>query len=156
MLDFEKTTGLYFLWSPQKEQAVEGLEVNAEKYTFEVHSIRSARRVGPDGNTLNQIIISITQKRKVRLNEDNEEPKFNFRGGCTLILDLQDLSLRYAIVKKIGDEVDGQGKFVAVNERLKRQREFRTGGTMSLRATYFGKSEQNEVEEPLALLHGGF
>lgn len=155
-INFEKATGLYFLESPQKKAAVKGLEVNHGKFIFEVHSVRSARRVSPDGNILNQIIISITQKRRVRLDKDKAEPKFDFRGGCTLIMDLQDLSLRYAVVKKIGDEVDDAGNFVAFNERLTRQREFRTGGEMSLRATYFGKSEQNETDEPLALLHGGF
>ena len=155
-INFEKATGLYLLESPRKRAAVKGLEVNHGKYTFEVHSVRSARRVSPTGNILNQIIISITQKRTVRLNEDSAKPKFDFRGGCTLILDLQDLTLRYAIVKKIGDEVDDTGKFTAFNERLTRQRKFRTNSEMTLRATYFGKSEQNETSEPLALLHSSF
>jgi hypothetical protein len=156
ILDFEKTTGLYFLESLRKKQAVKGIEVSGGKYTFEVHSVRGARRVAPGGNILNQVIISITQKRNVPLDENNSKPTFKFRGGCTLILDLQDLSLRYAIVKKIGDEVDETGKFVAGNERLKRQREYLNDDKMSLRATYFGKSQQNDLDEPLALLHNSF
>jgi len=157
VLKFEETTGLYLLQSARKKNAVEGLEVHGGKYTFEVHSIRAARRVGPDGNSLNQIIISITQSRKVSIDKNKPEPKFKFRGGCTLILDLQDLSLRYAIVKSIGDKVDDEGNFVAENDRLKRQRQYRAGGAGgSLRSTYFGKSEQDEKDEPFAILHRNF
>jgi len=157
VLNFEKTTGLYLLESDRKKGAVKGLDVKDRKYTYEVHSVRGARRVGPDGNSLNQIIISITQKRKVAVDKNKEEPQFKFRGGCTLIFDLQDLSLRYAIVKSIGDKIDDKGNFMAENERLKRQREYRTGGDgMSLRATYFGKSEQDEKDEPFAILHRNF
>jgi hypothetical protein len=53
--------------------------------------------------------------------------------------------------------VDDEGNFMAENERLKRQREYRTcGDGMSLRATYFGKSEQDEKDEPFAILHRNF
>jgi hypothetical protein len=112
------------------------------------------------------VIISITQKRTLPVdkNIDYDEfsrmskeekakiPQIKFRGGCTLILNLKDLSLRYAIVKDLGDKVDDNGAYVAENERLKRQRDYRTGGG-SRRATYFGKQAQNE---PFALLHNNF
>jgi hypothetical protein len=125
------------------------------RYSFEVHSLRGARRVGPDGESLDQVIISITQKRKMTVEEavapeDLEEAaRFNFRGGCTLILDLQDLSLRYVVKKPIDDE-----------KRLKRQREYRMGGAeTTLRATYFGnpnQDERSEGDEPFAFLHRSF
>ncbi|CAN5677199.1 hypothetical protein BH20ACI4_BH20ACI4_24880 [soil metagenome] len=178
--EFEKTTGLYLLKTHKNENAVRGLksapgeDPNApRKYTFEVHSLRAARRVGPDGNSLDQVIISITQKRTLPIdkNMDLEEfeslskdekknvPQFKFRGGCTLILDLQDLKLRYVIPKTIGDKLDKNHKYAGPNERLKRQREFRfsSGGTAkSLRATYFGKAGGSDTEEPFALLHDRF
>lgn len=173
---FEKTTGLYLLESDQKKAAVRGMESkpgddpNApRKYVFEVHSLRAARRVGPDGNSLNQVIISITQKRTLPIKEmDLEEfenlskkekediPQFKFRGGCTLILDLQDLKLRYVITKNIGDKLDKEGKYVEPNERLKRQRAHRFGTGKSLRSTYFGKTRDDGANEPFALLHGRF
>jgi len=166
MQDFEKTTGLYLLESALKREAVKGLNGRGGKYTFEVHSLRAARRVGPDGNSLDQVIISITQKRTLPVDKNIDYDKFSrmskeekakipqikFRGGCTLILNLKDLSLRYAIVKDLGDKVDHNGAYVAENERLKRQRGYRTGGG-SRRATYFGKQAQNE---PFALLHNNF
>lgn len=166
---FEEITGLFLLESAEKKESVKGLEVKGGKYTFEVHTLRGAHRVGPDGNSLNQVIISITQKRTVALDKDvdldalkgkkkKDEPQFKFRGGCTLILDLQDLSLRYAIKKTIGDKVDPQtNKLIETNERLKRQREYRTGGTdVSLHTTYFGQSENGDNKEPFAFLHKNF
>ena len=169
--EFEETTGLYLLKSDRNKEAVRGLSDGGGKYAFEVHSFRPARRIGPDGNMLNQVIISITQKRRlpidknidlekfVALSDEEKDniPQFNFRGGCTLILDLKDLTLRYAISKSIGDKLDKNFKYAGSNERLKRQREFRfgSGGAgKSLRATYFGKAGDNDTDEPFAILHG--
>jgi hypothetical protein len=147
---FEDVTGLYFLASPQKTPKVEGLKSENGKYTFEVHSFRGARRVGPDGNALDEVIISLTQRRTIPLeaaqptSSQADVETFDFRGGCTMILDLQSLKLKY-VVKKLIDDSDG---------RLTRQRAYRTGeGATSLRATYFGKPEQNEGGEPFAFLH---
>src|SRR5262249_21887636 len=92
---FEETTGLRLL----EQMPLEGLRAVGDKYPFEVHSFRGARRVGPDGDTVDEVIISLTQKRDVTLEENvlpanyDNAAKFRFRGGCTLILDLQTLKL---------------------------------------------------------------
>jgi hypothetical protein len=145
---FEETTGLRLIEVPNRPP-LEGLRLGAGKYIFEVHSFRGARRVGPDGDTVDEVIISLTQKRDVTQEENvkpgdyDKAPKFKFRGGCTLILDLQTLKLKYAIRKSIADE-----------SRLKRQREYRTNDAgSSLRATYFGSPERSTTMEPFALLH---
>ena len=137
----EELTGLAL--KPDTQMA--GLEIDSQKIPkFEIHSLRSAQRIGPDGNALNQIIISITQKRKFLL--DPASPtggsKFYFRGGCTLILDLNNLDLRYRIVKKIDDE-----------ERLAAQVHYKqeVRGN-SLYATYF---DENDPDEPFAIMHRG-
>ena len=101
--------------------------------------------MGPNGKTVNEVIISLTQQRKVPLaaapNQEDGET-FDFRGGCTLILDLSTLKLKY-VVKKLIDDSDG---------RMTRQRAYRTGEAgASLRATYFGRQTRNS--EPFALLH---
>ena len=151
---FEQITGLVF--SRQRGERVLGKErVKNGRPIFEVHSLRQARRVGPNDNLLNQVVISLTQKKEVSLfdkapaktkGETSFNPKFWFRGGCTLILDLNDLCLRYSITKPIDDE-----------ERLNRQKNYRfnkAGG--SLRSTYFNRLEQEGSDEPFAFLHRSF
>jgi hypothetical protein len=115
---------------------------------FEVHSVRPATRIGPDGDIVNQVIIAITQKREIRIDEASptDDRTFVFRGGCTLILDLDTLSLRYRILKPVDDP-----------QRLERQRKFmQEGAGRSLRATYFGMLDRNNQSEPFALLHRAF
>jgi hypothetical protein len=155
---FEDLTGLYLWRDAEKDKSAPGLKSSDTKYVFEVHSFRGARRVGPDGEKVDEVIISLTQERSVPLylqpepddgeaetagNED-DEANFLFRGGCTLILDLQTLRLKYVIKKRIDDEA-----------RLDRQRAYRTGDAQaSLRFTYFGRAQTGE--EPFALLHSEF
>jgi hypothetical protein len=95
----------------------------------------------------------ITQRREVALVEgEAKAEKFDFRGGCTLIFDLEgEPSLRYAITKPIDDD-----------ERLAEIRAYRTAKAderLSLRETYFGRpgqqpEEMRAAEEVFCLLHG--
>jgi hypothetical protein len=144
---------------------------------FEVHSLRPARRVGPGGELLTDLVIEITQARpgyfdeeiqkqvdkkgvpSSWLEEPQEElqteapkrkqavsipkPDFIFRGGCTLVIDLNTLEVRYSIYKDIDRD-----------SRLARQRAFEMtpagNASSALRATYFGRQLRHE---PFALLH---
>ena len=112
---------------------------------FQVHKLRPARRIGPDGDIRSQIIISLLQKNEMKLDldgPDHEDNTFVFRGGCTLILDLATLGLCYAIKKPIDDET-----------RIDRQRRYLLGEWgMPERATFAGGRIGGE-DEPLALLH---
>lgn len=118
----------------------------------EVHAIRPARRVGPDGDLLRDVVLILTQRRPEFFNAESrargglhsDPPRdFWFRGGCTLVLDEQSFDIRYCIVKNINSE-----------SRLRRQRAFLTGRTdASLRATYFGGLSDGDVREPFSLLH---
>jgi hypothetical protein len=119
---------------------------------FEVHSVRPARRLGPDGQTLTDLVIEITQKRHGYLNPlwqdkvDSGEiapPPHDFwlRGGCTVLVDLDRGAVRYCI-----------GKGIVSEARLAAQRAFvRASG--SLQATYFGDPRRREQAEPFAMLH---
>ncbi|TCA34357.1 hypothetical protein E0H70_07230 [Rhizobium leguminosarum bv. viciae] len=116
----------------------------------EVHSARIARRSGPDGQETREMIIEITQGRhgfddpekQKKADYDEKYAKANkdfvFRGGATLVIDLTDGHLRYAIRKRIDDNV-----------RLQRQRSW-NAGNMDLMETYF--SEQALIE-PFAFIH---
>src|SRR5262249_13384499 len=119
---------------------------------FEVHSIRPAQRVGPDGQLIKNLVVELTQRRPGFRDPGRQElsdrgelppgtvPDFTFRGGCTLVFDLETALPLYFIRKGIVAEA-----------RLRRRREFLPGpGSASLRATYFGAAHGGE---PFALLH---
>jgi hypothetical protein len=128
---------------------------------IEVHSARTARRVGPDGDVLADAIIQVTQRRPGYLDPEVQDrvdhqirtkrpralaeapkPDFWFRGGATLIVDLETGMVRYAVIKNIWSE-----------SRLARQRDFLSGRSDgSLRAMYFG-SGLEPMQEPFAFLH---
>jgi len=119
---------------------------------FEVHSVRPARRLGPDGQTLTDLVIEITQKRRGYLNPATQakvdkgsippqEPDFWYRGGCTVLVDLDRGAVRYCI-----------GKGMMSDSRLAAQRKF-AQATASLQATYFGDPRRRETAEPFAMLH---
>jgi len=140
----ERLTGLVI----QPDSRVEGLTHDtAGNPSFEIHSLQPAQRVGPDGDLLNQLMISITQQRILPLDPDFPTGQvMHFRGGCTLILDLDSLDLRYLIVKPIWEEGD---------TRLNDQRKYiRTGMANLARATYF--SSDDGFAEPFAMLHRGY
>jgi hypothetical protein len=143
MAQFEETTGLVL----QADRVPEGLKTKEGGVpVFEVHSARPARRAGPDGDTIQQVVLTITQRRRLPIDPSQElsdENGFVFRGGCTLILDLDTLELQYAIRKRITSE-----------NRINRQRAFLQGNVVaSLRATYFQDPLRDRNAEPFAFLH---
>lgn len=140
--------------------------------TLEVHSVRPARRIGPEEQTITDLVVEITQRRRGYFNPDVQskvdrgeidppEPDFIFRGGCTLLIDPVEPKVRYCIYKRILSE-----------NRLDRMRRYLTGRpTPSLRATYLGEPQavyfqglvrgmhprdHEAAVEPLALLHRSF
>lgn len=127
---------------------------------FEVHSVRIARRIGPDGRELSQMIAQVTQKRRGYFDVDrqqevdrngvppDEEPDFWFRGGATIIVDLRDGRLDRIVRQRIDQD-----------ERLARQREFLRGDAVALTmiSAKPGKLDAPIVgfeREPFAFMHG--
>ena len=141
---FDKLTGLCLSHNPVWDE---------KPPKFEVHSVRAAQRVTPDGETVNQAIVVLTQRRKIPIHEnqlpgDPDPPTFWFRGGCTLIFDLTNLTLRYCICKPFLD-----------NQRVADQRAYeqQRADSPGDRALYFGQADmavQSEaIREPFAFLH---
>jgi hypothetical protein len=142
---FNRVTGLNIAPSAK----LEGIRVSDYGLAhFEVHALRPALRVTPDNTIQKQLIMILTQRRDVPIDPERPElGKFEFRGGATLIFDLEgeQASLRYAITRPIDDE-----------DRLADARKYRqrqADEDVSLRATYFSPAEGEEASEPLALLH---
>ena len=104
MDQFEETTGLVL----QPERVPAGLKIREGGVpVFEVHAARPARRAGPDGDSVHQMVLTMTQRRRVPIDPSgpaNIDNEFWFRGGCTVILDLDTLELQYAIRKRITSE----------------------------------------------------
>jgi len=136
--EFSEIAGITF------EPGLPGLRVDKKtgRPRFQVHSVRPARRVGPDGDSLNQMIISLIQTRDIPVVAGDERSSMRFRGGSTLILDLDTMELKYSIRKSISD-----------NARLERYKDYLHGSSSegSPRATYFKRLK--DAEEPFALLH---
>jgi hypothetical protein len=140
---FEKLTGIVL--SPDSWPA-DMPPLHENQVAFEVSSLFPAQRIGPDGDQLNQMFFSITQKINVPL--DPADPNcdtFPFRGGCTLVIDLNTQKLLYRIAKPIGDPIRLQQEMSYIKE----------SGSGSLRATYFSHFKQEVEKEPFAQLHRG-
>ena len=100
--------------------------------TFDVFSVRPARRVAPDGSFRTEVVATIQQRQRLPIDPAHPEgSSFWFRGGTTLILDPREghREIRYSIVKS-----------GASASRLARQRRTIGRGSMSaLRGLYFGE-----------------
>jgi hypothetical protein len=117
-----------------RDGAYMGLQVVPGRPTrCEVRAARVANRIGPDGNMLPQFVIELLQKRP------GVQPGSWFHGGCTLIVDLHSLNIRYCIRKAISSR-----------SREDREAAFHAAKEPSLRDTYFGSVHQ---AEPFALMH---
>ena len=79
-----------------------GLGVDPAIPKFEVHELRRAIRVTPDGQYVPQIVVSLTQT--VEIKETNDTPAHSFRGGTTVVVDLSPEAVRYRIGKGINNK----------------------------------------------------
>jgi hypothetical protein len=69
---------------------------------FEVHELRPSLRSGPDGRHVPQIIVALTQE--LRVEGDRASEPHTFRGGSTLVVDLLERAIKYAIVKNFNSK----------------------------------------------------
>lgn len=142
---FERMTGLVL----DSARQVSGLRRRPSgQPKFEVHGSQPALRVGPGFHSLKQVILSFVQTREIELKPGTVPglQSYLFRGGCTLVLNLDPFELKYRIVKPVDDE-----------ERLQRQLQFIGGISGSsgsaLRTTYFRNELGTPAAEPFAILH---
>ena len=115
-------------------------EHDGRRLRFEVHSVRPARRVTPDGEVHTDIIAVITQ----RLPQPKDGATPPFRGGCTLVLDRREGMdpIRYCIAKPL---------FSASRRETVAKYQAREGA-FGLRSLYFGTPGRPGTER-FAMLH---
>src|SRR5262249_39685830 len=108
---------------------------------FEVHVLRIAYHVRQNGATVTQVALEVTQSTQRYIDEGSPKPSkpFWFRGGSTLIIDLDNQAIRYAIVKDATDP-----------ERFEAQRKYLNEGTKGL--AYFRNQQMASGSEPFWLL----
>jgi hypothetical protein len=109
---------------------------------FEIHQFRTAFRARPDGTLLNHVVISLTQCRRGIPFPDGQGT-YDFRGGATLILDLDTMDLRHCIRRSITDDERRLAYETYMMEELPR----------TVRARFIGGRKSKNFE-PFAFLHG--
>lgn len=128
----QRLTGLAFA----EHQAPAGVRVRENGAPkFALSALREARRSLENGRALNQVFITILQSETM----EHEGRKHQLRCGCTLVIDLDELKVKYVIGKGLRDKA-----------RLLRTLEFQEAmESASLTGTYFGPNQG----EPFAALH---
>jgi hypothetical protein len=118
-----------------------GLDLDVD---FEVQVARPAGRVGPDGQLLQQLLVIITQQKTLSVPRQNELT-FQFQGGCTLLIDADDASVRYSIVKNITSKGRQQREQVFLDTQ-RQHAAIDVTRQLALRG-------DRAMREPLAMLH---
>ncbi|MBI1682299.1 S8 family serine peptidase [Caulobacter hibisci] len=132
-----KAFGLYREPGPRTIDYVENGETFHEEVEIgkiEVHSVRPARRTGPDGVTVSDIVVEITQKW-------TDSGGITRRGGCTVLFDLESYQARYLIRKRVANLAQAWAETAAAPPP-------RSPG--KARSAYFGVMG---AREPFAMLH---
>ncbi|HXO72866.1 MAG TPA: hypothetical protein VN838_28245 [Bradyrhizobium sp.] len=148
-LAWENALGIYFMFRKKVPRSIFSGTVYPR---VEVHSVRTTRRAGPDGQDLRQLVIEVTQRRRGYFDPEQQEKAdagkkkhatadFIFRGGATLIIDLKEELLRYVIRKPITDDT-----------RLGEQRKI-LSNPEGFGFTY--NPDESGEREPFAMIHRG-
>jgi hypothetical protein len=168
---FTELTGLVF------NQVWESLGIHTAPGggpSFEVHSLKVASRVSPDGSKSNQIIMTLIQRAGIESVTENDSggyevktfvagddpdlsvDRFIMTGGCTLIFDLKTLQLKYAISKPLLnlDALRKNGKYEIDAQRAARISESMQGiDVENMYEAYFGMGRKFTNCEPFSFLH---
>jgi hypothetical protein len=111
--------------------------MTGEMRPIEVHSVRPSRRTTPDGNSRAMLVVEITQT--FRADPDHAR----YRGGCTILVDLNTNQARYIIRKwlrgMVGADTQKEARLVAAERAAERGMRYAAPG--------------DRAQEPFALLH---
>jgi hypothetical protein len=161
---FSSLTGLAFVSDFRELGVAESTSANYNGPKFQISNLRLVNRTGPDGMKINQVIFSIIQDVHGYFDgntftpspsQGHDQTEVYFRGGCTLIFDLDSLALKFAITKPIIDvQMLDKGKHVLLLSRLKAIKSFNEDMHLHKEdglGNYFQK--HHDHNEPFAFLH---
>lgn len=158
-MEFARLSGLMFVGNREK-CGKEGFDFSnfSACAKYRIDNLWLASRITPDDKIVNHVIVTMTQRRGVRceIDEANNfkikgyfspggkcpEDGFVFRGGCTLIFDLDRMELKYAIRKDINDFA-----------RMEQQYRYRQGLLENENTTYFDETTLAAISGPFAFMH---
>ena len=124
----------------------------------EVHSVRRALRRSPRGETVADLVVEITQRRRGYFDPDkqkemdkpgishppHEKGDFRYRAGCTVLMDPTTMEVR-RVIRTAGT--------IADDEQLKRVRKYITEGAAGPSNAFQPARKAIQEREPFALLH---
>ena len=132
--------------------------------SYVIDKLWLANRAGPEGRILDHVIVNLVQKRGVSFTQsesgdwvvdetmffvDDNTPKAKrpadhiiFRGGCTLVFDLETQQLLYAIKKDVND-----------HHRMLRQFLFEQDDAGAMNLSYFQAKDLQSLSGPFAFMH---
>ncbi len=176
-LDFSLITGLAFFENFNSLGVRQSTRYGGP--SFEIQNLRVVSKVGPKNTQINQVVFSILQRCGVTFEngafkefyipplstsqgkqESAPEGSFEFRGGCTLIFDLDTLKLKYAISKPLIDKNsllgNNKNRSPKINiKRLEAQYKYLNDENnfgINEYVQYFGTG-LHSLTEPFAFLH---
>jgi hypothetical protein len=165
--EFQKVSGL--AWAGSWESVGVGTSDQPDVPRFWLQNLRLVSRVGSGGKQINNIVFSLVQRAGVKIGKNNEiiphlldknssddDDTMIFRGGCTLVFDLDTVALKYAISKPLieNETVGGTMRLHEERARAQYKYQFETGPRgMSDFRKYFGLGFSRGVNEPFAILH---
>lgn len=170
--NFENTTGLVISAQYKNFGIRASKNYGKDIPSISIPSLRLLNKIGPDGVQLNHIVMTLVQSCKVAVTEDDmgvrsykkfrygnktdmEGDQLTFRGGCTLIFDLDELKLRHAIRKPIFEPCtpnkNSRTKLGYNTKRLNMQYKCMLGDLVE--KIGFAPPNSNKGHEPFAFLH---
>ena len=117
---FEQLTGI-MITENFKEYGINEASYGQEYPSFFITNLRLVNRIGPTGKKVNHIIFTILQTARLDFaqknnpvgseltawnKEDDSDADIKFRGGATIIFDVDTRELKYSIAKPIFDRFD--------------------------------------------------
>ena len=126
---------------------------------LEVHAVRPTIRLRPDGRSKVELLVMLTQRRKVDLPREpkTEQPSafgedplsYEFRGGSTIVIDPDHGCVRYAISKNLRSPSRPARQETFLQEQIRRH-----GSAAIARLGLSSDAAALRRQEPFAFVHG--